>query len=220
MPWGASRPPVEEILLERRREGLQGLIAAAERERLLPFDQVLVIVQQELVQRLIEATLPFEEVLPPRYRVVVESARVVFEDGFALVQLTGRASLADDPATFAEISVYGGLDIVELDPETGILRGRAKILAVETQRVDLLGFTAPVRRLVEDLSREQLSTFEPLLSNVTIPVRLESELRIPAVHEGGVHIDEMALPIAASVVDVKAFRGKLWICVSAQEKKS
>src|SRR5262245_30943533 len=84
-PGASTRPPVEEILLERQRQGLLALLEDAKADRLLPFDQVLFVVQQSLVQRLIEATLPYEQVLPPRYKIRVERARVEFEDGFALV---------------------------------------------------------------------------------------------------------------------------------------
>lgn len=204
------------MLLERRTQGIQGLIAAAREGRLVPFDQVLVVVQQGLVQGLVEATLPYERDLAERYRVRAETATVAFDDGFALVQLRGRASLLQDPDTAAEIDIYGAIDIVELDPETGVLRGRVNILAVDTRSVDLAGIPAPMRRLVDNLSREQLSAFEPLLSNIEIPVKLEQTVRIPAVNQSGIKIQEAVLPLEAAVVDVKAFRGKLWVCVSAR----
>jgi hypothetical protein len=175
-------------------------------------------VDQKLVQRLIEATVPFEQVIESRYRIRVESVTATFEDGFALVQLGARASLENEPQTRADIDLYGSLDIVELDPKTGILRGSVKILAVDTRRVDLKGFPAPVRRMVDDLGRERLSAFEPLLSKIEIPVRLERELEIPAVNEPNVKIKKFVLPIAAEVVDVKAFRNKLWICASARTR--
>lgn len=211
-----ARPPVEEILLERKRIGLERLIAAAKEGRFTPFDQVLIVVQQELVQRLIEASLPFERDIESRYRIRVESARVTFEDGFALVQLGGRASLVGDNSTFADIDVYGGLDVVELDPKTGILRGDVTILAVDTRRVDVRGFDAPARRLVSDLGRERLETFAPLLSKLEIPVSLESQVEIPEVNESGVHIDKTVVPMAAMVADVKAYHGRLWVCAKAE----
>jgi hypothetical protein len=214
-PGRDARPPVEEMLLERKKAGLEGLIRAARSGRLVPFEEILVVVQEGLVQRLIEAALPIEQVIE-RYRVRVESVRVTFEDGFALVHLSGRASLTDQPQTFAEIDVYGGLDIVDLDPQTGVLTARAKILAVDTQRVDLRGISAPVRRLVDDIGRERLSVFEPLLESLEIPVRLESEVVIPAVRDAGVFIEAARAPVAVGIVDVKAFRGKLWISASAQ----
>ena len=217
LPLPKGRPPVEEVLLERRRQGVEAMIATArDGGRLIPFDQILVVVRQELVRHLIEATLPYEQILSQRYRVRAESAQVTFDDGFALVQLRGRASLVEDRDTAAEIDVYGAIDIVELDPKTGVLHGRVKVLAVQTQRVDVAGIRAPVRRLVDDLSREQLSAFEPLLSNIEIPIRVEQTLRIPGVDQSGIRIQEAVLPMEAAVVDVKAFRGKLWVCVQAK----
>jgi len=205
------------VLLERRTQGIRGLISAAREGRLIPFEEVLVVVHDRLVQSLVEATLPYEQTLAERYRVRAESVAVTFDDGFALVQLRGRASLLSDPDTAAEIDVYGAIDIVELDPQTGVLRGRVKILAVETQRVDLAGIQArPMRRLVDDLSREQLTAFEPLMSNIEIPVKLEQTMLIPGVNQAGIKIQEAVLPMEASVVDVKAFRGKLWVCVNAK----
>jgi hypothetical protein len=213
---GTRRRPVEEILLERQEQGLKSLIAAAKEGRLIPFDQVLVVVSQELVQSLIEATLPLEQVLAERYRVRAESVHVTFDDGFALVQLRGRASLVTDDQTQAEIDIYGGIDIVDLDPQSGILRGRVTILAVDTQHVNVIGVPTPVRRLVDDLGREQLKVFEPLLQSIEIPVKLEQNLQLPAVSQSGVRIPEASLPLQAAVVDVKAFRGRLWICATAK----
>ena len=221
LPLPKGRPPVEEILLERRRQGVEAMIASVRAHgRLIPFDEVLFVVQQGLVKNLIEATLPYEQVLAERYRVRLESVEVTFDDGFALVQLRGRASLVKDSNTAAEIDVYGAIDIVELDPATGVLHGRVKVLAVETQRVDVVGVPTPVRRLVDDLSREQLSAFEPLMSNVEIPIRVEQTLRIPGVDQAGIRIEEAVLPLQAAVVDVKAYRGKLWICVRADARQA
>jgi len=65
-PGTDERPPVAEIVLERQQQGLKVLIAAAKEGRLIPFEQVLVTVSQELVQGLIEATLPYEQDLAER----------------------------------------------------------------------------------------------------------------------------------------------------------
>ena len=112
-------------MLERRREGLAALVAAAQRGALLPFDKLLVVADEGLVAQVIAATLPFEHVIVGRYRVGVSRAEVRFEDGFGLVRLDGEASFADRPASegHAELTVYGGLDVVDLDPESGVLRG-------------------------------------------------------------------------------------------------
>lgn len=209
----------EEAILERQNQGLEALIHAAEKGPLIPFERVLVVVDQSLIQDLLASATPYERVVGEKYRIRVETASVLFDDDFALVRLDGRASRKgrafEEDAT-AEISVYGGLDVVELDPEAGILRGRMRVMAVDARRAAVLGVKAPVERLVEDLGREKLEAFGALASALEIPVRLDREVRLPAVGpEGGVRIAAASIPLHAAVVDVKAFRGKLWVCVGA-----
>jgi hypothetical protein len=211
-----ERPSPEEAILRRRIEGLRGLIEAARRPPLVRFDQMLVVIDAGLVGGLLRAATPVERVLQGRYRIVLDQARVEFEDGFALVKLGGRVSLATNAGTFADIDVYGGLDVVGLDPSSGILRARVKVVAFEVRRVDFKGLTAPLARLVEDVGRAKLSDFEGLLSKLEIPIRLDSEIAIPGVGpEGGVRIPPLNLPLHVAVVDVKVLRGKLWISVGA-----
>lgn len=211
------RVPVEETILQRQIDGLASLVAAAESGPLVPFDQVLVVVRQGLVQDLLTASLPFERLVDGRYRIRVEEAAVRFENGFALVRLDGQATFAQgmDQAASAHISLYGGLDVVELDATSGVLRGRVEILALDARRVDVLGLGAPVTRLVEELSRERLDAFAPVLSDLEIPVRMETELTIPALKEKGVTIEEARIPLQAGVQDVKAFHQRLWVSITA-----
>jgi hypothetical protein len=212
-----TRVSAEEAVLERQIQGLESLIRAAKKGPLIPFEQVLVVVDQSLIHDLLEAVTPYERVVG-KFRIRVESAEVSFDDGFALVRLDGRASragLAFEEDASAEISVFGGLDIVELDPASGVLRGRVKIMAVEARRAAVLGMKAPVERLVEDLSRERLEQFSSLAQQLEIPVRLDQKIVLPAVGPaGGVRIEATTIPVRAAVKDVKAYRGKLWVAVS------
>src|SRR5215470_17120573 len=75
-------PPVssEEAVLARQTEGLEALIHAAEKGPLVPFDQILVVVDQSLVQDLLTAATPYERLVAGKYRIRVESASVLFED--------------------------------------------------------------------------------------------------------------------------------------------
>jgi hypothetical protein len=41
------------------------------------------------------------------------------------------------------MSVYGGLDVVELDPTSGVLRARVAVYAVEIPKADVLGIDEP-----------------------------------------------------------------------------
>lgn len=213
-----GRLTAEQAVAAHQRQGLESLVASAARGSLLPGEEVLVVVDQRLVQDVLEASLPYERVIADKYRVRVTAAGVTFDDGYGVVRLEGRASLArsGEAGAFADVSVVGGLDIVELDPRSGILRGSVRIIAVEARRVDVLGVRAPAERLVEDLSREGVESFNVLASSIEIPVRLEREVALPAVGpEGGVRIAAAAIPVRLAVVDVKAFRGKLWVSIDA-----
>ena len=206
----------EQAVLDRRREGLAGLMTAAHRGTLLPFDKMLVAVDEGLVRQVITATLPFERVIVDRYRIRVSRADVHFDDGFGLVRLDGEASFADRPETegHAEVTVFGGLDVVALDPESGIMRGAVKIIALDARRVNVYGVrSSVVEDLVEQLGREKLDSFSALASSIEIPVRLEGSVTLPAVGPGEVRIDAATIPVRAAVADVKAFRGKLWVSV-------
>lgn len=205
----------ERAVLERRRQGLVGLLAAAHRGPLLPFDRVLVVADERLVLGVIAASLPFERVIRERYRVRVTRAEVHFEDGFALVRLDGEARFVGQEAGgYAELTVYGGLDVVELDPDSGVLRGGVKVIALDARRVDVLGVASHLGEdLVEDLGRGKLDDFSALASRIEIPVQLERQVTLPAVGPGEVRIEAASVPLRVAVADVKAFRGKLWVSV-------
>src|SRR5947207_7130154 len=114
----------ERAVLERREQGLAALVAAARHGTLVPFDKMLVVADERLVRDVITASLPFERVISGRYRIRIERAEVHFDDGFGLVRLEGEATFAaraPDQGR-ADLAVYGGLDVVELDPVSGVLR--------------------------------------------------------------------------------------------------
>ena len=208
----------ERAVLKRQLQGLSGLLAATERGPLVSFDKVLVTVDEELVQGILETSLPIEAVVGGRFRVKVTRAKVQFEDGFALVTLEGRASMADRPQedTFADVLLYGALGIVDLDPVSGTLRGRVTLIAFDARQVGVMGVGArPAEGLVEDLGREKLEAFAPLLSDVEIPVAVQGGIALPGLNEGGVRIEAASLPLRVAVLDVNAFRRKLWISVDA-----
>jgi hypothetical protein len=209
----------EQAVLERQRAALSALLQEAGAGPLVPFDRVLAVVDQTLVQDLLASAIPYERVVS-RYRVRVTAATVRFEDGFALVRLDGRASLATGPeaAAFADVSVFGGLDVLELDPESGILRGEVRVIAVDARRVAVMGVGAPsdAEELIEQLGRERLEAFGALVSRLQIPVRLERAVELPAVaSEKGVRIAAARIPLRASVTHVRALRGRLWVSIDA-----
>jgi hypothetical protein len=215
-PRGEARLSAEEENLQRRIRGLLALQRELDGNggRLLRFDHVLVVVRQRLIQQVLETGLPIERLISNRFRVRVSSASVLLEDGFATLQLDGRAALEDQSGAAAELSVYGGLDVVDLDPASGTLRARIKVYAVEARKTEILGLGLPAERLVEELSKEKLEAFEALAAAIEIPVRVASEVVLPGLGpEGGVRIGAERIPLGAVIHDVKSFHHRLWISI-------
>ncbi len=211
-----ARLSAQEENLLRRVRGLEAMHREIDASggRLLRFEHVLVVVRQRLIQQVLDAGLPYERLVAGRYRVRVASARVLLEDGFATLELDGRAGLEDGSGTAADITVYGGLDVVDLDPASGVLRGRVKVYAVEARRTELMGMDVPAERLVEDLSKERVDAFEALASSIEIPVRVASDVELPGIGpEGGVTIRPERIPVGAVIHDVKSFHHRLWISI-------
>jgi len=213
-------PPAapEQAVLERRTEALRRLVAAAEQGPLVPLERVLVVVSEGLVKELLARAMPWDQVVSDRYRVRVAGADVSFEDGFALIRLDGRVSLvgALDSEVFAEVRVFASLDVVELAPESGVLRGRLALITFDARRVGLFGESEVGRELLDEFGRQRLEAFAALASSLDIPVRLEKAVEVPAVGpDGPVSIAAATVPIRVAVTDVNAFRGRLWISVDA-----
>lgn len=212
-------PAAGQAVLDQQRAGLESLLKETEAGPLVPFDRVLVVVDQALVQDLLASAMPYERVIS-RFRIRVTAANVRFEDGFALVRLDGRASLAasSEGAAFADISVFGGLDVLDVDPDSGLLRGEVRIIAVDARRVTVMGVGAPedAEALIEQLGKERLDAFSALARRLQIPVRLERAVTLPAVGpEGGVRIAAARIPLEVGVRHVRALRGKLWVSIDA-----
>jgi hypothetical protein len=206
----------ERAVLERRRQGLAALVSAAGQGSLLPFHGVLVVVDERLLRGVLAASLPYERVIGERYRVRVTAAEVHFDDGLGLVRLDGEATFADRPPEQgrAELTVYGALDVVAIDPRSGVLRASVQAIALDAHRVDVAGLPSPLaEKLVEELGRLKLDAFSALVSRIEIPVQLERSVTLPAVGPGDVRIAAAEVPLRVEVADVKAFRGKLWVSV-------
>lgn len=204
--------------MQRRIKGLEAMLAASKKNggRLVPFDQILVVIRQRLIQGVLDTALPIERVVGDKYRITASAAKVLLEDGFAIVELEGRASLVDQPDVRAEVKVYGALDVVDLDTASGSLRARVRVFAVEARSIQALGVGVPVEQLVEDLSNQQVETFAPLLSAIDIPVSVGEDITLPKMGpEGGVTIGEARIPLGAVVEEVKSFRHRLWISIRA-----
>src|SRR4029453_8691006 len=129
---------------------------------------------------LITSMTPFERGVGTLYQVRIDGASAEFEDGLALTPLDGRAMLRDSE-TYVDLSVFGGVDILDLDADTGLLRARMTVFAVDVPEVRLAGQDAFALRLAQALSRERVEAFADILPSVPIPVRLQHDVTLPAV---------------------------------------
>lgn len=209
-----KEPPmvsVSETLLVRQTQELGRLIAAAEQKSLFDFGGILVVVDQGLVQDLLRGATPLEADVGGGFHVRVDSAETSFADGLALVRLDGNASVAGKAAS-ADVSVYGAIDVVELDSTSGVMKCRVSVFGVDAAHADVLGVDEPVRRLTEALTHGGLAL---LLGSIEVPVRIENRLSIPAVESHRLRIASVDLPVQVGVEDVKVLGGKLWVRVKA-----
>jgi hypothetical protein len=202
-------PSAEELTLGRQLEGLRALVAEAERGSLFDFDQMLVVVDQRLVQELIASVVPLGGDVGEGFHVRIDTAHAAFGDGLALVSLAGEVWLADRSAS-AAVAVHGGLDVVEVDPESGMLRTAVEVFAVDIPRADVLGIDQPARRLLKLMAEGGL---ESLLGPIEVPVRVAHQLTLPTVRSQRVRIAALELPVVAEVSSVRVLAGKLCVAI-------
>jgi hypothetical protein len=210
--------PAEEAVLDRRRQGLGALLRASAQGTVVARggDRVLLVVDQSLVAALLATQFPREYVIEDTYRIWVTGATITFQDGLALVRLDGRASLVGaDEDVYADVAVFGDLEVLREQPQAAVLRTRINLIAVDARRVEVVGRRRQADQLVERIGEARLSIFAALASGVEIPVRHEHAIELPAVTEGPVRIEAASLPVRLAVADVKAFRGRLWISMAA-----
>ncbi len=203
----------QEALITRQNLELVKLAGEAEAGTLLDFDGVLVVVDQMLIQDVLRAATPLEADVGKGFHVKIDTAEAAFGDGVALVRLNGTAGVGGK-AVGSPVTVFGAIDVVGLEPESGILQCTVSILGVEAEDTEALGRHA-VARLTEALTHGGLAL---LLGSLEIPVSVQDRLSIPAVESKRLHIAAENLPLSVSVEKVKVFGGKLWVFVDAALK--
>lgn len=213
---------VERALLERRIAELSRLVERGAQGPIVPFDQAVVAIDQNLLQRLIDAALPCQTVVGGNYRIRILTGLVTCDDGLALVRLSGRASFADRPEEdgFVEATVYGTIE--EFQVRTGeTLRGKVALIAVDVRRVTTMGADhEAVKGLLHDLTRMPLAAFRNLEYTFDVPVRVLDQVVLPAFDSGGrVRVPEARLPLHAAVTHVTPVRGRIWISIRFGDRR-
>jgi hypothetical protein len=205
----------QELVLTRQIEGLRALIAAAEKGSLVPNDKLVVAVSEQIVKDLAALALPREQVIADKFRVRLEKADVRFRDGAGSVRLDGRVSPAGQPAdsVFAELAVFGLMDRIDLDPQTGVLRGKVSVIGFELKKVGVFGESRTGQRLLEELAAQRLDDLSALALPVEIPVHLEEQIALKGVTEGPVRLRPATFPVKVSVANVTAHGERLWVAL-------
>jgi hypothetical protein len=210
-PGAPPRMSAQEALLLRQNQELVKLASAAENGTLLDFKGVLIVVDQVLVQDLLRAVTPLDADVGSGFHVKIDSADAAFGDGVALIRMTGTARVGGT-SVGSKVTVLGAIDVVELNPISGVLQCGVSILGVEALDATALGHNDPVGRLTEALTHGGLSL---LLGSFEIPVSVENRLSIPGVESKRLRIAAEDLPLTIAVQQVKAFGGRLWVFVDA-----
>lgn len=213
---GPRRVLAQELVLKRQIEDLTRLVEVAERGALLPPDELVIAVSEQLVKDVARLALPREQVVAGKFRVRIEKVDVRFRDKHGSVRLDGRVSLADGPSpeVFAELAVFGLIETVELDPRSGVLRGNVSVIGFELARVGVYGESAAGRTLIEELARLKAGALQALALPIEVPVALEREIVLPGLGDGGpVKLVPKRFPLKVTVADVAAHGERLWVAL-------
>jgi len=203
-------------VLQQQIEGLTRLARSTEKAGLLPKDKLVVAVSERLANNLARLALPQEQIVAGRYRVRLEKADVRFRDEQGSVRFDGRIgdSAGADQEFFAELTLFGIVDTVEVDRRTGVLRCNVAIVDFAFERFDGYGDSEMGRLLLAQLGRQGVDVLKTLAFPIEIPVRLEQEILLKGVAgEGPVKLRPASLPLRLSVADVAAHAGRLWVAV-------
>ncbi len=201
--------------LLRQNLGIRELIAEAERGSLVPTDRFLIGLDEKVVEDVFRSQLPLSRPVGKRFVVQLEQAEVSFRDKFGVIMIDGKLHRAASPDRKTAVRIYGGLDAVSFDPTTGLMSIDIAIDHIELLRA---GFLEGIigrggKRFLAQRGRELLQDAIPKLE---VPVALTQNIRIPAVHEGGIELDSLAVPLNLSVERVLAAAGKLWVTLDAE----
>jgi hypothetical protein len=201
--------------LQRQNQGIRDLIAEAENGSLIPADRFLVGIGEEMLAELLTSQLPMERPLGKRFVVRLERATVLLRDKFGLVTIEGDIHRHNDPNHRTAVRVIGGLGTVQIDPDTKLLS-----MSIAIDRFELLQagrlekvLGAGGRKFLAEKGRGVLQSEMPTLK---VPVALAQNIRIPAIMEGPIQLDSLAVPLDLSVERILAAGGKLWLTLRAE----
>jgi hypothetical protein len=218
--WGmACRGPFEgraelraqKVALEREVEGLRTTVARLERhETLLPPNDVVVAVADTLIRDVIAAQLPFDADVE-QYKVHLVKVDVIVEAS-QVVRLRGSLFVRDNPALAADVSAVGVLEKIVIDGASSTLTARIALDHIGIDKVSGLESILNEAALDElaRLARDQIANQLPVIQ---IPVKVQQTIEFPYAEVGPFRLAAASLPLQASVSQVVAGRGRIWIAI-------
>lgn len=208
---GAGDLRAQRVVLEREVEGLRAVVRRLERgQPLLPADDIAVAIDEAFVRDLVLAQLPFDADVD-RFHVHLASVDVQFR-GSPTLQLHGRIQVRDRPDVTAAVSLFGALDDLRIDAGRTTLH--ARLAADHLTIAEATGLAQYLSgETLDELARRVRIETGRQLPEVRIPVAVQQAIDLPAVTDGVVRLAAARLPLAASISQVVAARGRLWISV-------
>lgn len=213
---GDDRAVAERRLLERELANLEALRALPADSPLVARGDVVVALRSELFEAVLERALPQSGPVGDRYRLTLETASVDVRSGLVGVEMQGRAALRDDRDVYADVAVVGLLEVIGVDPATGVLDARVEILGVDTRQVSVQGLSPPAERLVNALARRRSEEFDELLGQLEIPVSLRERIALPAVDVEALSAEGGRLPLRVALRDARALGDRLWLAIDLE----
>lgn len=207
----APREPLaqrlERDLLEHQKEALQRELARpGERAE----SDVIVGIPASLVDDLLHVALPLQAEVAGRFIFTVDSGRVDFASGLALVRLSALVEARDRENVSARVVVIGTLQVLDIG-ESGTLTTRVAILGWQTQDVTVGTLSPPAGRLLDELAERPASDLNQLLSRIEIPVRVVPMIPLPRVEEKELTIPAVNIPLATKLQEVRVGGGMMWV---------
>lgn len=207
-----------KTLLLRQNQGIRELIAEAGQGSLVPTDRFLIGLDEKIVGDLFRSQLPLERPIGERLVIRLEKAEVSLRDKYGAIIIESSVHRRAAPESRIAVRVFGGLGAVKVDPGAGQLS-----IAIAIDHIELLEagvmesiLGAGGKKFFASQARELL---EEAIPDLQVPVVLGREIHIPALEEGGIRLDSLAVPLNLSVDRVIAAGGKLWVTLHAEVGK-
>jgi hypothetical protein len=208
-PIDVSPLHARKVQIERELAGLRESVALLNRDgTIFPATDIAIAIDEDLVERLIAARLPYSQTVAP-YTLVLDRVEVGF-GGAPVVTLHGRVTRDGVVTLEAVASVLGALTELEIDAESSTLRATISVDHIEIEEaagIDALVSGSALDELAARIRREVAGQ----LPTLSLPVRLQQEFVVPAITDGPVRLAAARLPVTARVSRVFAAQRRLWI---------